>query len=195
MKAGWKFVDSQKHFENETLRLREDQVELAGGKKVNFAYLERAEGVIVVPITRDGQMVLLKQYRYPVDEWCLEVPAGGTHDAENSSLEEVARKELREEIGATAQSLTYIDFFYPANAFSDEKCHVFLAEGVELAKEQKTEAGETIELQLVPVEKAIELARSGEMKSAPCALAVLLCEPRLAQRGQHRPTPDYLLET
>lgn len=196
VEAGWKFLGSETRFENDLFRLREDEVELASGKKIQFTYVERDEAVIIVPITTDGEVVLLKQYRYAVDEWCLEVPAGGTHDTDNASLEEVARKELREEIGATAKSLKYVDFFYSASAVTNEKCHVFLAEGVELSKEQKTEVGEKIEVQLVPVEKAIELARSGAMKSGPCTLAVLLCEPLLVTLGeQHRERPDHLLET
>ena len=73
--------------------------------------------------------------------------------------------------------------------------HVFLAEGVELSKEQKTEASEIIETQLVPIAKALELARTGAMKTAPCALAVLLCEPLFGAVDQHRATPDDLLET
>jgi ADP-ribose diphosphatase len=194
-KAGWKHLGTEVRFENEILRLREDEVELEGGKRIKYAYVERDEAVIVVPVTADGEMILLKQYRYAVDDWCLEVPAGGTHDTGDQSLEEVARKELREEVGATAGSLRYIDFFYSANAMSDEKCHVFLAHGVELSKEQKTEASETIEIQLVAIEKALEFARSGAMKTAPCALAILMCEPLLAQFGQHRATPDILLET
>lgn len=193
--AGWKFLDSETRFENEICRLREDQVELEAGKKIKYAYLERDEAVIIVPVTADGQLVLLKQYRYPVDEWCLEVPAGGTHDSGNASLEEVVRKELREEVGATAKSLTHVGFFYSCNSMSDEKCHVFLAEGVELSKKQDTETSEEIKIQLVPIEKAVELARSGAMKTGPCALAVLLCEPLLSGGSQHQQTPDDLLET
>lgn len=189
-RAGWKFLGSQKRFENEIFRVRQDEVELEGGEKMQYAYVERDEAVIVIPITREGEMIMLKQYRYAVDEWCLEVPAGGTHDSGDASLEEVVRKELREEVGGTAEKLTYIDFFFSANAITDEKCHVFLAEGVELAKKPKTEASETIETQLVPVAKAIELARTGAMKTAPCALAVLLCEPHL--RGYTHPS---VLET
>ena len=194
-KAGWQMIGTEKRFENEICRLREDEVELARGKKIKYAYLERDEAVIIVPITADREVVMLKQYRYPVDEWCLEVPAGGTHDSGDAALEEVARKELREEIGATAQSLKYVDFFYSANSMTNEKCHVFLAEGVELSREQKTEASENIEIRLVTVAKAIELARSGAMKTGQSALAVLLCEPLLAKLDQHRPTPDDLLET
>ena len=193
--AGWKFVASTTRFENELCRLREDQVALEGGKTIDYAYLERDEAVIVVPVTHDGSVVLLKQYRYPVDEWCLEVPAGGTHDSADASLEEVVRKELWEEVGATAESLTHVGSFYSCNSKSDAKCHVFLAEGVELSKDQKTETSEEIKVQLVPVAKAIELARSGAMKTGPCALAVLLCEPLLGKAAQHKQTPDNLLET
>lgn len=194
-KAGWHWLGSKTPFENDIFRLREDEVELKGGKKIQYAYLERGEAVLIVPITADGEMVLLKQYRYAVDDWCLEIPAGGMRDKGGASLEEVAREELREEVGATVKSLTYVDFFYTANALSDEKCHVFLAEGVELSKEQKTEASETIEVLRVPIAKALELARNGAIRTAPCALAILLCEPHLQKLGQHAPTPDSLLET
>lgn len=194
-KAGWRLRGSETRFENEICRLREDEVELEGGKKIKYAYLERDEAVLVVPVTSAGELVMLKQYRYPVDEWCLEVPAGGTHDTCDAALEEVVRKELREEVGATAKSLKYVTFFYSANSMTNEKCHVFLAEGVELKKAPTTEASESIEPQLVPLAKAIELARSGAMKTAPCALAVLLCEPFLQTLAAAQPTPDHLLET
>ena len=195
LRAGWKKLGSKTHFENEVFKLRQDEVELEGGKKTDYAYIERAEAVVIVPVTTGGEMVLLKQYRYPVDEWCLEVPAGGTHDVDNASLEEVARKELLEEVGGVAKELTYVSFFYSTSSLTDEKCHVFLAQGVELSEQPQSEASETIEKQLVPVEKALELARSGAIKTGPCALAILLCEPLLTQLGQHRPTPDDLLET
>ena len=193
--AGWKFIESRTRFQNEIFRVREDEVDLVGGKRIQYAYAERPAAVVIVPVTSDGRMVLVKQYRYAVDDWCLEVPAGGTHDTGQTPLEEVARKELREEIGATARSLSHVGFFYTAPALSDEKCHVFLAEGVEISEERDHEATETIETEIVSVAKALDLARSGAMKTAPCALAVLLCEPRLTLSAQHHPTPDRLLET
>lgn len=180
VQAGWKFLGTETRFESGVFRLREDSVELDGGKQIDYAYLERAPAVIVVPITTAGEMVLIKQYRYAVDEWCLEVPAGGTHDSGGASLEEVATKELREEAGASARSLTYVECFYAAASLSDEKSHVFLAEGVELSKELWTEASETIKVQRVPVAQAIKMARDGAIKTGPCALAILLCESRLS---------------
>ncbi len=194
-KAGWTQVASEERFRNDIFRVREDAVELADGKKLQFAYLERGDAVVIVPVTKDGRMVMLRQYRYAVDEWCLEVPAGGMHDSDGASLEEVARKELKEEVGGTAAAFHYVDYFYSANSTCDEKCHVFLAEGVELAHETEKEASESIEVQLVPVAEAIEQVQMGLMKTAPCALAVLLCEPRLRRLAHGERTPDHLLET
>ena len=182
-RADWQLLEQHVRFENKTSELVEDRVKLPDGATTDYAYLKRADAVIIVPVTAEGQIVLVNQYRYPVDDWCLEVPAGGTHDTGSKSLEEVARKELREEVGATCEKLTYVTCFYSAPAFSDERCHVFLAEGVTLEKQPEREESEAIKTQLVPVAEALELARRGEMKSAPCALALLICATALNNRG------------
>ena len=192
--AGWKFIGSEVRFEGKVFRVREDEVELAGARRIKYAYAERGAAVVIVPVTDAGEMVLLKQYRYAIDQWCLEVPAGGTHDTGDDSLEEVARNELREEVGATAKKLTQVDFFYSASGITDEKCHVFFAEGVELSSPPKRDAGETIELQLTSVAEALELARNGAIKTAPCALAILLCASYL-EKYLRPETPDEFLET
>ncbi len=181
--SGWHAQKTRVVFQNKICKLREDEVELPKGGAMRYAYLERAEAVVIVAITKAREIVLVKQYRYPVDEWCLEVPAGGTHDSGAAELEEVVRKELREETGATCDTINYVDFFYSASAFTDEKCQVFLAEGVVLTKKPRREASESISLQLVPVAEAIKLARSGAMRTASCALALLLAEPLLKKKG------------
>lgn len=180
--AGWKLLERQIPFENATSTLVDDRVQLQNSDTTDYAYLKRADAVVIVPVTTEGEIVLVKQYRYPVDEWCLEVPAGGTHDTGSKSLEEVGRKELREEIGATCEKLTYVTCFYSAPAFSNEKCHVFLAEGVKLEKKPQREESEAIQTQVLSIAQALELARSGEMKSAPCAFAVLLCARLVASQ-------------
>lgn len=156
-------------------------VELPNGGTLSYAYLERAEAVAIIAITRSCEIVLLKQYRYPVDEWGLEVPAGGTHDS--GTAEQVVTKEVREEAGATAESIGYVNFFDSASAFTDEKCQIFLAEGVVLANDPRREASESISLQVLPVATALELARSGGMKTSSSALALLMVEPVLKAKG------------
>lgn len=181
-KTGWRVRKSKVRFENKVFVLREDKIELPGGKRKRFAYLERTDAVIIVPVTTAGEMVLINQYRYSVDEWCLEVPAGGTHDKPNASLAEVARAELREEVGGVCEKLTYVDYLYSASSLTDEKCHVFLAEGVELSEEPEKEATEKIEVVLMLIKEALQRVHAGEMKDAQCALAILLCEPLLRNR-------------
>ena len=180
---GWRVRKSETPFENKTFSLRVDTIDLPEGKETDYGYLDRAPAVIIVPVTRDGDIVLVRQYRYPVDDWCVEVPAGGTHDTGDESLEEVARKELREEVGATCGALTNVGFFFSAPSLTNEKCHVFLAENVELTRQPDSEPTEEIKIQLAPPDRVLEMARSGQMKNSPCALAVLWCEPRLRERG------------
>jgi ADP-ribose pyrophosphatase len=182
-KLGWQVLETAYPFENEIYKLRNDRIQVEGRGETSYAYLERADAIIVVPVTNDGQIILLRQYRYPVDEWCWEVPAGGSHDTGDVPLEEVVRKEMEEEIGATCAKIEHINFFYSSNSMSDEKCHVYLALGVELKQKPHTEETENIEMHPMPAAEAIRLARSGQIKTAPCALALLLCEDALREHG------------
>ena len=179
----WQVRDTECAYRNKTLSLRVDTIDVPDGKETQYAYLERAEAVVIVPVTRDGQIVTLHQYRYPVDEWCVEVPAGGTHDTGDASLEDVARKELREEVGATCGGLTLVGYFYTGPSLTNEKCHVFLAENVEVTRMPDEESTEEIKMRLLPAEQVVRMARTGKMKNSPCALAVLWCEPLLRERG------------
>ncbi|HEY2799517.1 MAG TPA: NUDIX hydrolase [Chthoniobacterales bacterium] len=181
--AGWRRRKTKIRFRNAVFALREDKIELPGGKRKRLAYMERTDAVIIVPVTPDGKMVLINQYRYSVDQWCLEVPAGGTHDKPNESLEEVARAELREEVGGVCESLTYVDYLYSATSLTDEKCHTFLAEGVVLCEKPEKQASEKIETEVMPVSDALVLVHAGGMKDGQCALAILLCEPLLREKG------------
>jgi len=177
----WDVKRTTRPYENKTLALRVDYIGLPDDRDTQYAYIERAPAVIIVPVTRDGQIVTVNQYRYPVDDWCIEVPAGGTHDTGNESLEEVARKELREEVGAACGALTSVGWFYSGPALLDEKCHVYLAENVDVTGEPDTEPSEVIQIRLVDADEAIAMARTGKMTSSPSALAVLMCEPLLRE--------------
>ena len=176
---GWQVSDTHRPYQNKVNRLRADRVVIPGRGELQYCYLERGESVIIVPVTTDGQVVLIRQYRYPVDEFCVELPAGCCRDTGGFSLEAVARKELHEEIGATAETLEYVTWFYSSSSISDEVCHIFLARGVKLAHAAETEAGEHLEPLTVPVAEALAMARSGQIKTGTCALALLLCEGRL----------------
>ncbi len=182
-RLGWQILDTRRPYTNRVNRLRADRVEIPGRGELQYCYLERGESVIVVPVTTAGEVVLIRQYRYPVDAHCLELPAGVCRDTGGQPLEAVARKELREEIGGTAGSLEYVSWFYSSSSISDEVCHIFLARDVALDHPAETEPGEHLVPLLVPVAEALQLARAGRMKTGTCALAILLCEARLRVPG------------
>jgi 8-oxo-dGTP pyrophosphatase MutT (NUDIX family) len=106
----------------------------------------------------------------------MEVPAGGL--SPGLTPEEVARRELLEEVGGTATELRYIGQFYTSNGISNEAAYVYVAAGVELGKTHR-EPTELMEIRLVPVGEALRMAREGEISDGPSALALLWCEPLL----------------
>jgi ADP-ribose pyrophosphatase len=189
-KLGWQILDSTHPYQSTMFKLREDRLRIKDGQETTYTYMERADAVIVVPITRDGKMILIRQYRYPVDDWCLEVTAGGSHDTGDASLEEIVRKEMQEEIGATCEETEYITCFYTSGSITNEKCHVYLALGVQVSKEQDAEETEDIQIQMESIETALDLARRGAVKTGPCALAILLCEYSLRERGLLKSWPS-----
>ena len=122
---GWRLRETSTPFTSRVNRVRVDRLEIPGRGEIQYSYLQRGESVIIVPQLVDGRLALIRQYRYAVDEHCLEFPAGCCVDTGGLALEEVARKELREEIGATAGSLERVTWFYSSSSISDEICHIF----------------------------------------------------------------------
>jgi len=176
--AGWHRLSTDYPFKHRILNVRRDHVDIAGQHTIDYAYLESDGAVWVVPVTPDGQIVLIKQYRYSVDEWVWEVPAGGMfdHDGDPESL---AHRELMEEIGGQAERMQYVGWFYGGVAITNSKCHVFIAHNTRLTQEPEREVTEMLEAHLFPMEEVMRMARSGEMHDGRSALAVLRSEPFL----------------
>jgi ADP-ribose pyrophosphatase len=182
-RLGWRVLESHRVFESPVNRMRVDRLEIPTRGHIQYSYLERGESVIIVPVTVDGRIALIRQYRYPVDAMCYELPAGCCRDTSETALEEVARKELREEIGGTAGRLEYVTWYYSSSSLSDEVCHIFLALDVRIDQATDREPGEHIETLLLPAREAVALVRRGEMRTGTCALAILQCESRLRLAG------------
>ena len=182
-RLGWRVLDTQYPLTTPFMRVRQDRIQVAEKGEVTYTYEERADAVGVVPVTSDGTILLIRQYRYPIDTWCLEIPAGGTRDHAGRSLEAVAHIELAEETGATCATMLHVGFFFVACASRRQRFHVFLALDVERAAAHRPELTEQIELCPMPASEALHLARSGHMPEGQSALSLLLCENLLRQRG------------
>ncbi len=173
----WNTLSRTPVVETPWLVLRQDRVRTHTDVEITYTYLERPESVFVVPVTARGEVVLLRQYRYPVRAWCWEVPAGAW-DADEDGMAAAAR-ELKEEVGGVCQEMRSLGAFYSANGVSNERFHVYLALGVTLGANQ-LEHTELLHVVPLPRDEVLRMAHAGEITDGPSALALLLCEPHLA---------------
>lgn len=128
----------------------------------------------VVPVLEGGKnprVLLIRQYRYAADGYVYEVPAGRLDPGE--APESCASRELREETGYTATSLRQLTAIYTTPGFTDERIHLFVAEGLMLGSSDR-EADEFLELHPVPLSEAVAMIQTGEIVDAKTSVALLL---------------------
>ena len=183
----WETLDSQFLWQSRWYSLRQDRLRTQDGHEFTYTVVEHPGAVWIVPVTREGQVILVRNYRHAVADWCYEVPAGGL--SPGIEPEEVARRELLEEVGGTAAELRYVGKFYTSNGISNEIAYVYLATDVELGESHR-EPTELMEVWPVPPKEALRMAREGEISDGPSALALLWCEPLInvtAHTSSHVP--------
>ena len=173
---GWQRLATDYPYAFRMFRVRQDQARWPDGQVRTFSYVQTSGAVWVVPVADDGQIVLIRQFRYMLDDWQWEVPAGGFHDFTGAPIE-LAKRELEEEVGGSSDDWLYVGCFNTGASVIEEKSHFVLARGVRLDREPHREPAEIIEVHPTPVERALEMARSGEIADAHSALALLCCEP------------------
>ena len=181
---GWRRIATSRPYQSHWHNLRQDRVMLPAGQEATFTYQEHPGFVTVVPVTDDAQIIMLRCYRYAVDDWCWELPAGGLGDKPGLSRQEVARQELAEETGAECRSLEMAGWFYAMNGTADARCTFFIAKGARINGATHLEATEHSEVHLIPIAQAMQMARDGRITDADSALVLLRCEPMLL--GKHR---------
>ncbi|MGI8972873.1 MAG: TIGR04282 family arsenosugar biosynthesis glycosyltransferase [Gaiella sp.] len=153
------------------------------GREREYAYLGVPRAVFVAAVTGDGELLLVRQYRHPVRDWTLEVPAGSVVDGETPL--EAARRELREEAGATGGAWHRLTTFFSSSAHLSLRSDAFLATGVTLGAAEP-EDDEDVTLVRMPVGDAVSLARVGGFAEGQTALTILLAAERLEQYDHER---------
>lgn len=164
-------VDSREIFDGRILHLFEDTVRLPNGNTASREVVRHIGAVCVIPVTEDGNVVVERQYRYPIDTVITEIPAGKL-DSRDEDRTEAARRELREETGITAGTMVDLGVFYPAAAYSDEKITMYLALDLQFG-ERELDEDEFLDVELVPLTELVEKVMAGEIPDAKTQLAVL----------------------
>ena len=147
----WKVLTREYLAKKPWYTVRVDRVELPNGTVIPEYWInEYAPWVNVVALTEDDQVVLIRQYRHGIEKVHYELPAGTT-DPEDTSLEEAARRELREETGYSGGRWSKLMTLSANPALQNNLTHTFLAEGVTLDGPAAPEASEEITVHLVPL--------------------------------------------
>lgn len=147
-----------------------DEIELTNKERITFSYAAFASGVCILPITQDGQVVVIQQYRHPVKSLQWELPAGAI-DAGESPLE-AAKRELKEETGYTAKSWIDLGSFYPSPGSTSEEIFLFAATDLE-SGQQMLENSEHIKRHVMSKDDLMTLIRKGDFKHGGGLAAVM----------------------
>lgn len=161
--------------------ITEDQVRTPGGTEFTYQYRKRGpRAVFVLPVTTDGQIVLIRQYRYPLRATITEIVAGGIEPQED--ILTAAARELNEEVGGKAQEWLPLPGFYPQPSISGVVFYAYLALGVRLGQAH-LEPTESIERFSVPAAEAYRLLETGEIQDGSSALTLWYARQTLIERG------------
>ncbi len=159
-----------------------ETVRTPAGEDMVREIVRHDSAVAVVPVLEDGRIVLLRQYRQPLRRYVLELPAGKM-DVDGESPEQVAHRELAEEIGHDARELVHLVTFQNSSGWTTEETHVYLGLGVHEVPtpEGFTPREEEADMELVPftAEDAVAAARAGEITDGKSLIGLLLAAPHL----------------
>lgn len=176
-----KQLESEYIYKGKIIRVRRDVALLPNGATAPREVVEHNGGVCVVPLTDDGKIIFVEQYRYPYGEVILEIPAGKRDSLEEEPLKTGIR-ELKEETGATAQKMTFLGELYPTPGYCGEIIWMYAATGLDFGEQQPDE-DEFLNIKTYTLEDAVEKILSGEIKDAKTQAAILKVKI-LRERGE-----------
>ena len=172
----FKQLDSKIAWSCDWYNVRQDKIQLPDGTIGQYNIVQKPPAVWVLPITPNNEIVLIHQYRYTVDNYCWEIPAGSIKPEQ--TLEEAALEELHEEVGGHTSQLEYGGQFYTANGIFNEVSHYYIAQNVVLSQPAH-EPAESMQIHVKPIPKVLQMVRNHEVTDAGSALVLLLAEPLL----------------
>lgn len=165
-----KTLSSELKFDGKIVKLFVDKAELENGEVVTREMVKHPGGVCVVPLDKDDNVLMVRQFRYPPHKVLLEIPAGKLEYGENP--EECGLRELREETGCTCDEFTFLGSIIPTPAYDNEIIYMYLARGLHDGA-QKLDDDEFLDVEKIPLEKAVEMIMNNEIEDAKTQIALL----------------------
>lgn len=173
-----KTIASRSIYDGHIISVQVDEVELPDGKRAKRELVKHSGAVAILPITDEGKLVLVRQFRKVLERIIVEIPAGRIEVGEAPKI--TAIRELEEETGYGAKQFSFIQSFATSPGFADEIIHLFLAKELyEIENPADGDEDEFIEILEVTIEEAEAMVVSGEIFDAKTAFAVLYTKHEL----------------
>lgn len=173
MKKPYETINSEMAFNGKIINVKVDTISLPDGKTAKREVVIRGDATAIVPIDEKGNVILVEQYRHPVGDMVLEIPAGMLEEGEDPKV--CAIRELEEETSFIAKDLIHITTMYPTVGFCTEKLHIYLAKDLEQGN-FNFDDDEFIEVVKVPLEEAINMIYTGKIIDSKTIVGLLACK-------------------
>lgn len=168
-----KLLSHERLFTGKVFDVDRDRVRMPNGRDVTVDVVRHPPSVVIVPIPEPGRVILIRQYRYPVNRWLWEVPAGSVDNGETP--EAAARRECHEEIGQVPETLVRLAALLPTPGYCDEEMFFFRASSLTDTDEKAAvDEDEDIEVQVFDVRDARDMVRRGEIGDMKTVVALTL---------------------
>ncbi len=175
----WKTLSSEYLFSDLWFKVRKDVCETPDGTSVPQYYVyEFPTWVTAVPVTEDGKIILVRQYRHALGEVCIEIP-GGCVDDTDKNFEEAIARELLEETGYSFSSYEYLGQISANPSTNNNLTHMFLAKGGKKISEQKLDGNEEIEVELYTIDEVKKLLKDNKILQAMHVTTMLYAFERM----------------
>ena len=186
----------EKQIETETMyrglivNVRRDIAEMGNGVRVPREVVEHPGGVGIIPVTSDGKILMVRQFRYPMGEELLEIPAGKLDNGEDPY--ECAVRELSEETGCTAGKLVDLGAMYPSPGFCRETLYLYLA--LDLQKGQMhLDENELLSVEAVGIDELIDMIMANKLPDAKTVIGILKAKRYLDSKGGNQPPETFAI--
>lgn len=164
-------IESEEIFDGQVVHLFKDDVELPNGKIATRETIRHIGAVGIVPMTDNGQVIVERQFRYPLNRVITEIPAGKLESKTEDTLS-AAKRELEEETGLIADEWSELGHYYPAAAYCDEVITLYLARGLHKGTRNLDE-DEFLNIMTVSLDKLVEDIMQGKIADGKTQVALL----------------------